>query len=49
MVANMKAPKKGVRPEFPREPRKFFYEEADSALTTDVDGINSAVGIWGQP
>ena len=49
MVADIKSKNKDLRPEFPTTPRKWFYEQSSSALTTEIDGINSSVAIWGQP
>jgi len=34
--------------DFPKKPRKWFYE-SNGSLTTVTDGIKTMAGIWGQP
>lgn len=48
-LANTKSKSSQKVKEFPREPQQWFYEDQHQAIATDVDGIHSAIGLWGQP
>lgn len=48
-LANLKSQSPDKDRSFPKKARKWFYEDATSALTTMKGSIKMQVGIWGQP
>jgi hypothetical protein len=47
MIANTKSTNKDLSKNFPKTPRKWFFDSVDHSLNTDIDGVKSDMAIWG--
>lgn len=48
-LANVNSKSAAKDKQYPKKARKWFFEDATSALTTTKDGIKMQVALWGQP
>lgn len=49
MVANVASSAAGVSAEFPRDTRKWFFDQTNHVITTEIGNNTNAIGTFGAP